>query len=199
LPEKREPEMLDGLTYKTYGMKSAEGYDFGHLEARIRSPYSSFESIWEVGTSHAAGGRKKHAALIHELAEAFIARAATADLRNDFAGCFEESLPALFLHFDGGEDRADAPTQVVVISPSHWRLMGSIENPWCVSYSGLVFDLDDVGMEARYHGGFWNDEWMQQVSMSDLEATMPDVAARVSERLPGVVFAEAAASPQHSI
>jgi hypothetical protein len=54
-------------------------------------------------------------------------------------------------------------------------------------------------MEARYHGGFWNDEWMQQVSMSDLEATMPDVAARVSERLPGVVFAEAAASPQHSI
>jgi hypothetical protein len=191
--------MLDGLTYKTYGLKSIGGYDFGHVQARVRSPYSSFESIWEVDTTHASGGRRKHDALIHELAKAFIAHAATADIRNDFVDCFEEALPALFLHFDGGEDRAEAPTQVVVISPTHWRLIGSIEDPWCVSYSGLVFDVEDAGTEPDYRNGFWNDEWMQRASMSDLEAMMPDVAARISEKLPGVAFTEAASSLRHSI
>lgn len=191
--------MLDGLTYTTYGVTSMGGLDFGHRGASFRSPYSSFDSIWELTTSMAGGGRRKHAALVHDLASDFIARAAAAELRNDFADCFENGLPAIFLYHDGGEEMSEEPTSVVVISPTHWRLQGSQADPWQVSYSGLVFDLQDPMAEPDFRAGFWNDAWMRQTSLSELESDLPEAASRLSIRLPDVMFAEPRSTPSHSI
>lgn len=191
--------MLDGLTYTTFGVTSMGGLDFGHRGASFRSPYSSFDSIWELTTSMAGGGRRKHAALVHDLASDFIARAAAADLRNDFADCFDDGLPALFLYHDGGEDMSVEPTSVVAISPTHWRLQGSQADPWQVSYSGLVFDLQDMTAEAEFRSGFWNDAWMRQTSLSELESDLPDAALRISTRLPEVVFADPRSGRSRSI
>lgn len=190
--------MLHGLTYTTHGIKTQAGYDFGHVEALIRSPDSEFESIWEVDTSHAAGGKRKHAALIHELAQSFIARAALAELRDDFRDFFEDGRPAIFLYHDGGEDPSEEPTKVVCIDPKHWRLMGSEAAPWCVCYTGTVFDVD--GQEPPYYaGGFWNDAWMRQISLTALEDLLPDVASRISERFPRTTFSEMSGAARHKL
>lgn len=182
--------MLNDLTYTNCGIRSAGGYDFGHRMAFIRSPHSAFDNIWQIDTSHAAGGARKLGELIHTLARSFIERASTADLRNAFEGCFEEDRPAIFMLFDGGEDKSEEATHIVVIAPSDWRLQGSIDDPWCVAYSGFVFDVDDMDAVPDYRGGFWNREWMEQTSMSELETSMPALAAAIRARYGDLEFSE---------
>ncbi len=175
--------MLTNLSYTTRVING-----FGHQQAYIRSPHSSREFIWTFGTSHAAGGRKKHGHLIHGIARQFIEDAAYAPLIDNLARYFNEGRPAIFHWFDGGEDPSDEPTKIVCLDPRSWGLMGPIAHPWTVTYDGLVFHLDEPAPTPVAYTPFWTAAWMEQITIGQLECERPDISEVIRARHPGGDF-----------
>ena len=189
--------MLTGLTYSTRSIRTSSGYDFGHQQALISSPDSAYESIWTVDTSHAIGGSRKHGELIHTIAKRFIERSATCEHADAFRDCFQDGLPAIFLFHDGGEDPSDEPTKVVCIDPRYWRLLGNGCNPWHITYTGTVYDVE--GQMAPYRDtGFWIDAWMHQITFAALEEQFPEIADQIARDFPVSAFSEPTTMAGHA-
>lgn len=180
--------MLEGLSYTVREIRTwPAGHKYGHMAADIRSEHSSLPQIWTVDTSHAMGGPKKHAELIHVIAKRFIEAAKKSEHWDAFADCFEEERPALFMFYDGGEDPSETPTKVVCIQPQEWHLLGDGANPGHICYVGTVYFAE--GEQPPYRDGcFWTKEWMEQTTMDEVEKLFPKAASQIREALPNIVF-----------